>query len=214
MFSPFKTSQHINIWILVFIWKSRWVDWQAFEVFDKYFRLYYWLFFLENLTSDILHRSWRVAFGDYKIYSICCTVDILHRGWRAVFDVLQNITGCTVDFLNRGWKAAFVGVIADLDNFFEIWETLSFHFGMNYLPIEFDFKRGTPADKSRDLRFRKRCQNGIWQFPVNINNVFSYVWDLYCLYIQLSHMPPPNTRGTYFEVVSGQNHWEKLVTYN
>jgi len=84
----------------------------------------------------------------------------------AVFDVLQDITGCTVDFLNRDWRAAFVGVIADLDNFFEIWEPLSFHFGMNYLPIEFDFKRRTPADKSRDLRFRKRCQNGIWQFPV------------------------------------------------
>ena len=96
----------------------------------------------------------------YIVY-VCCTVDILHRGWRAVFDVLQNITGCTVDFLNRGWKAAFVGVIADLDNFFEIWETLSFHFGMNYLPIKFDFKRRTPADKTRDLRFRKRCQNGI-----------------------------------------------------
>ena len=205
MFSPFKTSHHI--------WKFRWVDWQAFVV---------WLLkqilqaidFFEDLTSDFLHRGWRAAFGGYKIYSICCTVDILHRGWRAVFDVLQNITGCTVDFLNSGWKAAFVGVIADLDNFFEIWETLSFHFGMNYLPIEFDFKRGTPADKSRDLRFRKRCQNGIWQFPVNINNVFSYVWDLNCLYIQLSHMLPPNTRGTYFEVVSGQNHWEKLVTYN
>ena len=96
----------------------------------------------------------------YIVY-VCCTVDILYRGWRAVFDVLQNITGCTVDFLNRGWKAAFVGVIADLDNFFETWETLSFHFGMNHLPIEFDFKRRTPADKSRDLRFRKRCQNGI-----------------------------------------------------
>ena len=50
------------------------------------------------------------------------------RGWRAVFDMLQNITGCTVDFLNRGRRAAFVGVIADLDNFFEIWETLSFQF--------------------------------------------------------------------------------------
>ena len=79
----------------------------------------------------------------------------------AVFDVLQDITGCTVEFLNRDWRAAFVGVIADLDNFFEIWEPLSFHFGMNYLPIEFDFKRQTPADKSRDLRFRKRGQNGI-----------------------------------------------------
>ena len=97
----------------------------------------------------------------YKICSKFSTVDILHRGWRAVFDVLQNITGCTVDFLNRGWKAAFVGVIADLNNFFEIWETLSFQFGMDFLTIEFDFKRRTPADKSRDLRFRKRCQNGI-----------------------------------------------------
>ena len=55
--------------------------------------------------------------------------------------MLQNITGCTVDFLNRGWKAAFVGVIADLDNFFEIWETRSFQFGMDFLTIEFDFKR-------------------------------------------------------------------------
>ena len=78
-----------------------------------------------------------------------------------VFDMLQNITGCTVDFLNRGRRAAFVGVIADLNNFFEIWETLSFQFGMDFLAIEFDFKRRTPADKSRDLRFRKRCQNGI-----------------------------------------------------
>ena len=77
-------------------------------------------------------------------------VDLLNRGWRAVFDVLQNITGCTVDFLNRGRRAAFVGVIADLNNFFEIWETLSFQFGMDFLAIEFDFKRGTPADKSRD----------------------------------------------------------------
>ena len=63
---------------------------------------------------------------------------------------LQNITGCTVDFLNRGRRAAFVGVIADLNNFFEIWETLSFQFGMDFLAIELDFKRRTPADKSRD----------------------------------------------------------------
>ena len=158
------------------IWKFRWVDWQAFEV---------WLlrqifqaagaidFFLEDLTSDFLHRGWRAAFRGYKIFGTFCTVDILHRGWRAVFDVLQNITGCTVDFLNRGWRAALLGFITDLDNFFEIWETLSFQFGMDFLTIEFDFKRGTPADKSRDLRFRKRCQNGIWQFPEKINNVFS-----------------------------------------
>ena len=116
---------------------------------------------ITDCSFDFLHRGWSAAFSGYKICSACCTVDILHRGWRAVFDVLQNITGCTVDFLNRGWRAAFVGFIADLDNFFEIWETLSSQFGMDFLTIEFDFKRGTSADKSRDLRFRKRCQNGI-----------------------------------------------------
>ena len=103
-----------------------------------------------DLTSDFLHRGWRAAFRGYKIFSTFCTVDILHRGRRTVLDVLQNITGCTVDFLNRGRRAAFVGVIADLNNFFEIWETLSFQFGMDFLAIELDFKRRTPTDKSRD----------------------------------------------------------------
>ena len=65
-------------------------------------------FFLEDLTSDFLHRCWRAAFCGYKICSKFSTVDILHRGWRAVFDVLKDMhTFCTDDILHRGWRAVF-----------------------------------------------------------------------------------------------------------
>ena len=52
-------------------------------------------FFLEDLTSDFLHRGWRAAFCGYKIYSTFFTVDILHRSWSGLslmcYKILQVV---------------------------------------------------------------------------------------------------------------------------
>ena len=73
------------------------VDWQAFEVWllRQIFQAVLLTFFLEDLTSDFLHRGWRAAFCGYKIYSTFFTVDILHRSWSGLslmcYKILQVV---------------------------------------------------------------------------------------------------------------------------